>query len=93
MKNVYNNKKYRENSALLKNVFSQNCYLCHSEKSKIEIHHIDKNSSNNELKNLVPLCSSCHKIVHISKIDFGNYWKDLKKALLEFLIRVVKDNF
>ena len=28
--------------------------------SVLQVHHIDENPGNNELENLIPLCSSCH---------------------------------
>ena len=30
----------------------------------IEVHHRDADRSNNELKNLIPLCQTCHRHVH-----------------------------
>jgi len=30
----------------------------------LEVHHIDKNRSNNSLSNLVILCCNCHRLVH-----------------------------
>ncbi len=30
----------------------------------VQIHHIDKNHSNNELSNLIPLCANCHYGLH-----------------------------
>lgn len=31
----------------------------------IDIHHIDKDRGNNEKENLVPLCASCHRALHM----------------------------
>ena len=42
-------------------------------KSKLSIHHIDYNKQNNEEKNLISLCNSCH-----SKTNYNRqYWKNL----------------
>lgn len=30
----------------------------------IDIHHIDKNHSNNNIENLIALCACCHKAIH-----------------------------
>jgi len=38
------------------------CTLC-SDKATL-LHHKDKNKSNNAIDNLVPLCTSCHSILH-----------------------------
>ena len=41
------------------------CLFCgEKEIRKLEIHHIDKNTSNNEKNNLEIFCSSCHKKLH-----------------------------
>jgi predicted HNH restriction endonuclease len=34
------------------------------DKRIIAVHHIDKNRSNNKLKNLAWLCYNCHFLVH-----------------------------
>ena len=39
------------------------CCIC--EKFGVEIHHIDGNPSNNQEDNLIPLCGSCAKWVHV----------------------------
>jgi hypothetical protein len=39
------------------------CYNC-SSTTQIEVHHIDGDRSNNDLKNLIPLCRDCHSFVH-----------------------------
>lgn len=41
------------------------CKLCgKDDKRIIAVHHIDKNRSNNKLKNLAWLCYNCHFLVH-----------------------------
>lgn len=39
------------------------CYFCLSSIS-IVLHHIDRNRDNNVDKNLIPLCSRCHQVLH-----------------------------
>ena len=51
-----------------------------------EVHHIDKNPSNNDIQNLIPLCSPHHKIVHLAQISF-NY--DIKRIIVLLLKKVV----
>jgi hypothetical protein len=42
--------------------FPKECLFC---KNKAEnIHHADMDRTNNEKKNLIPLCMSCHKKIH-----------------------------
>ena len=38
--------------------FNHRCAICGA--GKPQIHHIDQNSSNNEISNLLPLCPNCH---------------------------------
>ena len=48
------------------------CEICGKE-GKLDIHHIDENSNNNNLDNLMCLCRSCHMKIHrpkpICKVD------------------------
>jgi len=47
------------------------CMICGFNKEyAIEIHHIDKNRSNNDIKNLAVLCSNCHSGVHKGMVKF-----------------------
>ena len=39
------------------------CAICEA-KDRLEVHHKDKNRKNNELSNLMILCTQCHKNVH-----------------------------
>lgn len=40
------------------------CRICKEETYKINIHHIDGNLKNNNLKNLCILCSFCHNAIY-----------------------------
>lgn len=44
------------------------CRVCKS-KEKLEVHHIDKDRSNNSVINLEILCGSCHAKIHYEKGD------------------------
>ena len=35
----------------------------------LEVHHIDKNRSNNNINNLIILCANCHTLVHKNKLS------------------------
>jgi hypothetical protein len=39
------------------------CALCTSS-INVLIHHIDSNRKNNRIENLIPLCKTCHGVVH-----------------------------
>ena len=50
------------------------CELCGVELTKDEfpnVHHIDGNRNNNELRNLIKLCTKCHRMVHSNKFFEG----------------------
>lgn len=40
-----------------------NCKIC-GKKYKLVVHHIDENRGNNDIKNFVILCNSCHNVLH-----------------------------
>ena len=40
------------------------CKICSESQKRIEVHHIDQNRQNNEISNLLPLCVSCHRLIH-----------------------------
>lgn len=43
--------------------YGERCVVCGSER-RIEVHHMDRDRSNNNLDNLVPLCSEHHHELH-----------------------------
>lgn len=40
------------------------CYSCKKYHISVDVHHIDQDSKNHDLKNLMPLCKPCHKLIH-----------------------------
>jgi len=52
------------------------CQMCRKLSSKLHIHHIDQNKSNNCTENLVTLCPKCHLSIHGD--HFQKYIKILK---------------
>ncbi len=42
---------------------------------KLHIHHIDYNKRNNNMKNLISLCRSCHTQTGFKRNDWTNYYK------------------
>jgi len=52
---------------IIKNLLGHHCYLCGHEGMTLNIHHLDGNPRNNNLRNIVLLCSPCHRKVHRRK--------------------------
>lgn len=42
---------------------------------RIQCHHIDVDTTNNDFSNLITLCASCHTKVHMTKKDWINHFK------------------
>ena len=53
-----------EEKELIFDKFGNECVVC-GKKEGLHIHHKDKNSSNNQINNLVVLCGVCHKKTHM----------------------------
>lgn len=45
-------------------VYDYRCQICGLQKKNLHVHHCDYNHHNNDPHNLMPLCSSCHKLAH-----------------------------
>ena len=48
---------------------------CHNE-NKIQCHHIDYDTTNNDLSNLITLCSGCHAKSNYKRLDWMNHYKN-----------------
>ena len=46
----------------------EGCWIC-DEDGFVEVHHVDGNRDNNHIRNLVPLCRTCHGEVHSGESD------------------------
>ena len=68
----YRSLSTRTNGGVGELLAGKRCAMCG--KVAINFHHIDKNAQNNSPLNLLPLCGTCHKIIHVG----GNYRIKLK---------------
>jgi hypothetical protein len=50
------------------------CEIC-SSKTLVEVHHIDRDRTNNVLQNLLVVCRKCHRKIHNFKQGFEKYIK------------------
>ena len=60
-------KEWPEISKYVRLLFNHHCARCGKDCSNpsnsrdlLQVHHIDENPGNNQLENLIPLCSVCH---------------------------------
>lgn len=60
---------------------NKQCVVC-NEKNIIEVHHMDGNKKNNDVKNLVPLCPTHHQ-----------YWHSKFRNLIKEKVEVYVKNF
>ena len=61
LKKLNNNSNYRK-------FISNRCSICGSTDNLI-VHHIDKNRENNDVSNLITLCSKCHTRLHSKNLN------------------------
>lgn len=43
---------------------ARTCCVCRTPKLPVQVHHIDQNPSNNDIENLIVLCTNCHDEAH-----------------------------
>lgn len=67
-----NNKLFQKNRLIILSEAKFNCEKCG--KPAMDVHHKDTNRSHHSLKNLMALCRSCHRKIHI-KLDPKRYDK------------------
>ena len=64
---------------------TEKCVVCRFDKV-VDLHHLDENHKNNDLKNLIGLCPNHHKMLH----DF-RYRKEIRSTLKEKGFSVPQD--
>lgn len=77
-----NNNAYKNGIGMYKQTKGDKCSRCNST-TKLCVHHIDKDRTNNELSNLETICRRCHALEHdcISRLPKGEELSKLSKAV------------
>ena len=58
------------------------CSICgFSHKKALEVHHVDKDPTNDELDNLIILCCNCHSLVHLDNLEITEEIKKNRKLM------------
>jgi hypothetical protein len=73
------------------------CLKCNKEidvknRRKYQIHHIDEDISNNNIKNLALLCTSCHRIIHWENGSHPRHYDGRVKKSVGFSTEELKGN-
>ena len=62
--------------------YIKECSICgFSDEGALEVHHIDMDRKNNEIDNLIILCSNHHSLVHRSSLIINDEIKNNRKLL------------
>jgi len=70
-----NNTQFQKIKNVILFLHDYECFICGLASVRNHVHHIDRNPSNNNAFNLLPLCPECHKNVHkmvAIKVHFDN---------------------
>lgn len=67
------------------------CCVCHDKGLNTQIHHIDKNSSNNNKSNLAVLCLNCHSKAHTTSSMAQNLTPSLIKKYKKEWLKLVAE--
>lgn len=71
------------------------CFYCGFKANKFqEVHHIDDNHANNDIKNLTTVCPICHACKHVGFSGIKNrafliYYPDMSQVELNYLIKIL----
>lgn len=76
-------KKYKKN--LLIGNLPKKCFFCERQDRPLEIHHTDANGGNNNFKNLLVLCISCHRKLH------GKIYNKIYNPKIRQIIKLAKE--
>lgn len=74
-------------------IFDCKCYVCNSVNISNHVHHLDQNSVNNEVSNLLVLCDEHHKFLHKNKLILSvNHGPEINKKLTDLnkLVKILK---
>jgi 5-methylcytosine-specific restriction endonuclease McrA len=72
-KDAYSSEFYKIRPEVIKR-FSDRCFVCGE--LGFEIHHIDYSKNNNDKRNLVLLCKSCHSKTNSNRGYWKNYFQE-----------------
>lgn len=63
-KNIKHGGSQSRYQRIAREIKEQKCEMCNATDVRLDVHHIDKNKSNNIIENIVILCVSCHAKLH-----------------------------
>ena len=81
-----NNKVFNRIKHNIVFIWNYECQICCIRSVNLHVHHIDKNHSNNDVFNLLPLCPSCHRTVHKLGIKLSVRPSEFQRELLNKIL-------
>ena len=73
-------RKYRFLKENILYIFQAKCVICRKQSLSNHVHHIDKNSKNNDPFNLTVMCKEHHKLAHSSHFIFSIFLNQKETA-------------
>jgi predicted HNH restriction endonuclease len=71
-------KKYGENHySDKKSHICERCGFIPAHRCQLDVHHKDRNRSNNDISNLETLCANCHRLEHQKEYETGVWLKPI----------------
>lgn len=64
MAHSHNTKEFRLMRSVVLWLHNFTCNICKHYAFDLHVHHADHNNKNNDIRNLMPLCKSCHTMAH-----------------------------
>jgi len=84
---VYQHKEYIKNKYVLQWLYKGKCFFVNCPNNANHTHHYDKNSTNNSIFNLMPVCERCHGLLH----QASGFNINLQKNHLAKLLQMVTE--
>lgn len=82
MANSHQSKEFRTMRAVVLWLFDYKCFTVSCTEKACTVHHNDRDNTNHEIINLIPLCTRCHKHIHMTSLRYFHSYKKIVIALL-----------
>lgn len=80
-KEAHNCKQWQNVSRLVRERDAETCQDCGKKTGRMDVHHINFDSSDHRVENGITLCNKCHAIRHDVSGRVTEYWKHKRKEI------------